>query len=582
MIKKLTFSGFRGQSKSYEFGDANSISGRNGVGKSSIKEAVCITFAGTDSAGNRVPLHLISLDADKLKVEAETNKALLTRTLTKKKNGTLTLEKGEISRTLTAQELENMLCSPELFLSVFVPGAFMRFPAKTKHAVLNSVLTRLDRRALLQEMCGVDLSQHAYEKITYNRRPDLIAMDFAAMRRMKQGHLDHNTGAIAGLKAPARCTEPTIPEECAMLPHLRQEYEAWSRYHVACSLYSERQRAVTAAQEENARRAAAKAQLQKELSEEQLNEVPTELDISGDMAALEAQKKVLPAEPLQLTVVESDHCPACGQVVGEKHREYVREENHKVVEAYKAVCTEVNEHNLQIRFKVDLLKASKEKNQAAVKRVVEKNQQLDLRRARLETKIKDLVDMAVPAGLEEPTRPAYGEVTAELVDKVRNVVKAYEKEKAQFDFYVQQTNEAAEKIGLLEKDSALLTNQINELQHIEDCVKQLPAREFAMREELLTLPGYKFVVDDDISLIDSRGIPYALLSCAEQTAADVMVSLKLNELMPRKVGMIFVDNAELLDGNTKQFIMEECSKQAMQLFFVYVDTAVPDVTVSVL
>lgn len=579
MIKNLSFSTFRGQTASYDFTMLNRVEGLNGAGKTTIQEAVSFVFAGTDSLGTRAPTHLITQGEDRTKVTATTSRAELSRSLTQKKSSTLSLEKGGVKQVLSQVELERLLCPTDLFLSVFVPGAFMRFPAKTKHAVFNAVLPQVARAGLLQELSGVSLSDPAYAALDLNRRPDLIAMDFASMRRKRQGFLDQNHGSIAALTNTVVTEPPLVPDALAELSQLEKGWKDGVQYNSDMKLYQERLRAISEAELENTRRAALVAQLKEELAAEHVLEVPAELDISEQKAQLEACLQTFPAEPLQLTVVETDHCPTCGQIVGTKHRDQVKENNQKVIEAYREDCSAIKDSNLKVQVQLQLLQEKKDKNTAAIKRRVEQNQQLEVRKARIESRIASTTAIAVPASLEEPSHPGFELVAFATLDNARRVVRQYEHDKSQYDLLIQQAATASEKIANLQQSVASHQQKIDELQALENAAKELPAKEFEMRESYLAIPGYKFVVEDDIGLVDSRGIPYELLSAAERTKADVMISLKLNQLMPHKVGMIFIDNAEHLDPTTQTNIMGECQKQEMQLFFAYVGTA-PQVLVT--
>ena len=74
-IKSISFEGFKSLVKTtLNFGPKeNYIEAANGVGKSSVADAISFIYCGSDRFGNVKPIHLINKDMDKMKVVLTTD-----------------------------------------------------------------------------------------------------------------------------------------------------------------------------------------------------------------------------------------------------------------------------------------------------------------------------------------------------------------------------------------------------------------------------------------------------------------------------------------------------------------------------
>jgi hypothetical protein len=176
MILTLSLEDFRGKTTTYTFGRVNNLYGRNEAGKSSVREAIAFLFTGADSAGNRAPVHLISWGSEVTKVSVQTEKASIQRTLTRKKNSSIRLVRGDVPLSLTQAQIEELLgCSADLFLSVFSPGYFWTMPIGRQQAVLSEVMPPFDAAQYVAEATGMPLSEDEALKYGFVRkRPDLV------------------------------------------------------------------------------------------------------------------------------------------------------------------------------------------------------------------------------------------------------------------------------------------------------------------------------------------------------------------------------------------------------------------------
>jgi hypothetical protein len=75
---------------------------------------------------------------------------------------------------------------------------------------------------------------------------------------------------------------------------------------------------------------------------------------------------------------------------------------------------------------------------------------------------------------------------------------------------------------------------------------------------------YKDTFDIEIS-----GKPYSRLSSGEQKKLDFALSLVFDDFL-KEVGMVFVDDADLVDSSGLEAMQENAKEKGVQLFFSHV------------
>jgi len=549
MLTKIVLENFRGFNVEYTFGRTNKILGRNGAGKSSIKEALSFLFTGCDSFGRRSPTHLISWDQDSCRVEVHTEKATLTRTLSQDKKTALRIDQAGRGVAMNQADLENRLAaSSELFMSVFLPGYFMRLADTKQKAVLAEVLPRIDRHFLLSELAGFQLTDEELSRYDLSRRPDQVAARIADDRRELQRHVDFGHGRMAALLArQSDATAPERPVEADLLPHIEQVRQGWVNYRVRFEVYRGAEKLYNAAARANEEIFARKVELTEELTKISYVDEPKPPLLGRQLSELrEKMLSAVPLPPLNV-VVEDDRCSTCGQVVGQKHRDTAKRINAKILEQYKEKAAEVERFNGLISEQMRAVEADYEVSLEKIGQVRARNNRVRQMESKLKGELSGLQEKALPSIPLKPEEPseAYDEQEA---CRVRTVVEDYTRKKTEYEFIQKEKEKSFQEVERIEAESAAVSKKVARYKKLEEALSLLPQEELRRQSEALAMSHYKIdVVDGGVHIFDAAGRPYEGLSTGEQMKADIHLSLKFDSMVKKRVGMMFVDNADLID-----------------------------------
>lgn len=551
-IKNIVFENFMGKTSSMDFNDSvNIICGPNGSGKSTAKEAMCFLFTGCDSLCKRRPIHLISQSEDHLKVTATTSKAKISRTLSRAGNGTLKIVKNDgITINLKQSDFINMVGSEDLFLSIFTPGYFINLPVTKQHKVLSEVTESFDRFSLLTELTGIQMTDEEKRLYPLNSdvRLDLIQNRIAELRREKDRDFMRLSGELSVLSK--EIVVPKMPVDNGQKNTFNRKssvLKQHERYNSDLKRYNERIEQVKQINIDNEKKEHKRKELQTRIDSIVIEPLQEQESLTLKLNELRRNLKQQPPKPICTNVAGVGHCHACGQIVGEKHRESVIQKNENIINEWKKECTTVNDHNKALREKI--LDIEKQETIARI----ERDQKLQEHR-RLERIGNDLkVEIA---GLS-PTRPPMGELTKpveplelasqEDVDKAKSDLELFEREVAEYKFYKRKADESDAKTSSTKAAVKEFALQISKLRELEAGVAKLPDHEIRKKSEMFKINDFvKLVVDKNVNMTIGS-LPYHLESTGNQMKANILLSLKLNLLSKTPVNTMFIDNADLVD-----------------------------------
>lgn len=545
-LKEIDLQQFRGrESLKLPLGPTNRISGMNGVGKTTIREAICFAFTGTDSAGNRNPQHLISRGQDGTKVEVMTDKSTISRSLSRKGNGTLKVIKNGVPTTYTQTQLEAMIGSTDLFLSAFIPGFFLKLTTERQHKVISEVLAKINREEILEELAGIKLTSE--EKLRYSlaRRADLVASQVAGDRREVEKTIFQLQGERTGLQSIKPVAEPQAPSEIASMSRLEALKDRWTAYERAIQTYNQTSIHYSVMQQRNKELDSRRDALKKELAV--LVEAPLpKLEIQNEqITALRDQIKLYPAKPAAGTVVELDNCPTCGQAVGIKHREGVKAKNQAALDQHEKVCAELKAFNTELNSKIEALTWDMKRQNDVFQKTIEENKRITARKHAIELELAKLREEALPQVGDQPVAPDEVFDQAEY-NRASQIVSDYNRSKHNYEYVQSQLKQSSARVKEIEDQIAEMQKAVTRLSSIEEALKSLPKEELRRQASFLQIDGVTFEIGESIQVL-AEGTPYELLSAGQTMKTDVKVCLKLNSLMPRPINMVFLDNADLVD-----------------------------------
>lgn len=590
MISSLTLENVRGLNRTFCFAGRNTLKGRNGAGKSTIKDAICFAYSGLDSNGNASPIHLITTGEERLKVEVVSSTGVrLTRTLTKSGHQTLKLCRGEVETTLTQAGLTSKLgVSPQAFLAMLVPGRFLRLPPQRQMGILGELLPPTDRRQLLQEISGLSLppDDPVWGLIKLDSpRADLAIQNLVAERRRAQADRDTSAGRLEVYKSRSGFNEIAPPKTTPnpRLADLSSLKDAWQGYEHRQRSYLMALDTRRTAESANELTASERRALEAELEGLQFPPVPPSPEsILPQLRVLTERKKSLPAKPSLHRLGEGDRCTSCGQLIGSKHREAVAAANAKAQSEWEVEAAAVTAHNQSLDLEISALQRAHMKVQADYEAEQRRVADISMRRTTVLRKLSGLAPKSLPEVPPEPLAPS----APFNQEEYQNLLKEEEQRRHQLGAYEMRQTQAAEAESYArstEKQLESLAAKVNRLAAIEQAFLKIPQVEFERQVEMLKMPGwFRLVMPNEnnpgINLeLVKNGMPYEAFSTGQKMIADVVISLKLNALVkaPRP-NLLFLDDSDLVDHLHEDLYADN----DVQFFVAKVDRSVEDVQVT--
>ncbi|WP_041707196.1 AAA family ATPase [Clostridium cellulovorans] len=156
IIKDLTITGFKGykEAKAVVLGEKRTlISADNGIGKSSVGEAICWLFTGCDIYGNeKAATRLVNDDKPKI-TEVELNCIIdgTEKNIIRRKKGStngLFIDGSKADNS----DLAELYKSKDIFLSIFNPYYFPSLAPKDAKQLLSEVLKPVPKEEVFQEL----------------------------------------------------------------------------------------------------------------------------------------------------------------------------------------------------------------------------------------------------------------------------------------------------------------------------------------------------------------------------------------------------------------------------------------------
>lgn len=584
MFLKLTMENVRkAGTVHYHFQDHKRLvlSGENGSGKSSVLEALSFTLTGRDSSGGQCPTHLVSRGEERLKTDLETKNWTITRTLTSKKNSTLSVKydngpKINMNQTRLFEMIMGDADLSELvYLSAVVPGFFMRQPAIKRFSLLSMLLPKIDRVKFVSDISGFPEAE-VHKMCGGFSRGIPSYQNFSPFRielqKLRSVHLGRMTEVMKNRSE--ELVAPQVPVEVDLLPVAQEYMQDIADYTSAYQAYMKDMNQFEYTVLESQRREKQRASIGKNLIElETLEPIPPPMDDNGVIAELRSCLIDLPVKPSVMSLPSSDCCPSCGQVVGSLLRDQVTGENERKIRNYNTSLEEATNHNSVIYGKIAELETLLKQHQEKCSDLRAANaRKRDLRES-LSMQLASIVPITVGPEPHPPIKPAIPEVLERYgigpykkdITRLQMIAQDYLKKMGVYEHCHNDKKEGEQKIKELSNEVQRLDMEIDRYEKFEHALRILPQEEVNAQMGRLSMENYTMDFSDGFDIKHVSGTPYECLSSGERIALDVVLCVKLQEFMTRKPGWCFIDDADLLDRYSRVVFPEY-----MQVFFALV------------
>ena len=428
-VTKISFKNFMGKTKDHIISSdgVSKVYGKNGAGKSTIKQALAFAFTGGDWQGSRSPKHLISRDQDKLEVKITTSRSEIDRTLLRSGSGVLKVTRNNIAQNFNQTQFEQLLGSPHTILSCMIPEHYiLALDDEGKQKVLQEVFGPIDRYALLNEICGVQMSDTEKVRYDLSKRMDIVSKTVAADRIDIRKQIDQLTGQIKEINSQlemykqhsdqgainkARYDIEELNSSINVMDDIRKQHESYNaNYKTYCQFKVKEQEFQESVPKVQKQIDALRAEIEKHTKLDLFDKRKIVQDVEKELDELKAKREQLlsqaPVKPHLATVVDQPTCPTCGQTVGLSHRQSVINRNTELEEKYNSEMNAFKTSCDSIDGLISTKTAEKKKLEKQYFDAVEQERQKEGIRSRCLVDIASLEKLLVaPIGMDEPVAP---------------------------------------------------------------------------------------------------------------------------------------------------------------------------------
>ena len=567
----------------YHFQDCKRLvlEGENGAGKSSVLEALIFTLTGRDSSGGQCPTHLITRGEERLKTDLETGNWIITRTLTQRKNSTLSIrfDKGPKINTNQDRLFEMLTGDAELselvYLSAVVPGFFMRQNPSKRFSLLSMILPRMDRVKFVANYSG--FSEEEVSRMCGNFTRGIPPYhNFSKHRIDLQKERSRLSGRIEEITRhrSEELVAPAVPVEVDLLPVAQQYMEDIAGYTSAYQTYIKDKNQYDYAVLESQRREKQRAELTRKISDlGSYTPIPPPLDNDGAIGELRWNLIDLPVKPSVMSLPSSDCCPSCGQVVGSLLRDQVTGENERKIRSYNDRLEEAKAHNKIIHDKIEEIETALKEYKEQCDAIRAKNARIKDLHESLGIQLASLVPITVGP---EPVPPAKPDMPMCLIkygigpykkdiSRLQDIAQDYLKKMGVYEHCHEDKIKGDQLIKDIGAEIHRLDEEILRNEKFEHALRILPQEEVNAQMGKLSLKHHNMSFVDGFDIHHESGTPYECLSSGEKISLDVALCVKFQEFMTRKPGWCFVDDADLIDSYDRVDFPRD-----MQVFFARV------------
>lgn len=545
-IKSLQLKNFKSFSDAvFNFTQKNILSGKNGAGKSAIKDAIIFALYNRTPDGSAQKTDtFIQRGTPVAEVSIELESGHKVSRKRSEKGSTLNyidFSQSEEDARVAQRDLEGAAIPLfERFINVFVPGYFMRLDEKEQRSFIMSLTPPIDRKALFLKAGGDEKMCLKYEIDCEDFNE---AFTLAKRARLELKKTKDESGAKIDYIQEQIAKFPNKEEAYSDLEHrlhdVREAVKAkkmWMDYHAKSEAVGP-----IVAKNDN---------LRLELNELDKIEIKVPEEPSREvLRRIEAAIKILPSVQIPVGT-----CPTCRQMVHQEHRDFIENLNNENKKKREALESEYQEEESKYKALFD-----------ARENVLKEVRSINSKRELIKAGVVEITPLSIPA-VDEPK-----ETLEQLSEEERSTSALMEYKRNLDDMKRSLANarEEYDEVDLLAKlfsPAGLPSVEAAEKKApIEVAIKKFfPNAEIILMRLLKNGMEYKDTFDIEIS-----GKPYARLSSGEQKKLDFALSLVFDDFL-KEVGMVFVDDADLVDASGLEAMQENAKEKGVQLFFSHV------------
>jgi DNA repair exonuclease SbcCD ATPase subunit len=529
-LKLINFKSFV-EEQTFEFEDTNLISGKNGVGKSTIKDAIIFCLYNRTVSGSLADsTRYISTGKQKCLVEVVFENNGQEHTVRRERTQKQTrityrdASQSEEDSQITQETLESLIPKYKDFAAVFNIGWFMSLTDREKRDYILELTQPVNRSHLFDKMGGTpeDLSTYS---ILFN---DLEKTHKQLLARKLENEKDIERMKISNEQSKSiEIPELTAKDKTAELTELKKANEKAVEIDYQWKEYER-------------------------VKEQNKQVLIKNKDIEVRIAKLKILDLKMP-EPDYNSLITKKHeyekqielpkttCPTCLQFITPEHRNNVEKTNLK----NKVELDKIN---------AELAKKITEYNSAMVK--WKENEELK--------KMKLLMEGQYADPLPEPEMPP-NKIARTDFTELEKEQEEFVKQSERIETLKEQELARLNSIESNKEVIVVLNKENDRLRFLIEIFspRGIPAEEMKIKLDPLQVKFKSFIPTAEITTIEMLknemgykevfhisvdGNDYAKLSLGEKTRVDISLSQIINSMLKEKIDMFFLDNSEVLDS----------------------------------
>jgi DNA repair exonuclease SbcCD ATPase subunit len=538
-IKKIALNNFKKTSKKvYELEESLvKISGKNGSGKTTIKESVIFCLYGTDEFGGKSD-KFIKNGEDMCSVEITfvndlgfEYKLKREKTLKGSKayfyDGSQKFEDCHVPQ----RDLESLIPPIKEFLCIFNVGYFMTMDDKEKRTFMLSFTEEIDKNDIYYSLGGTKdlLEKHRdilFKDDTYKR--------IIATGKEKRATFDNRSNRLEFL-SPANVPETTLKDVSARIVRIEDDISKQETIQIEHAQYNNDLARVQDKLDNNKR---VKEEL-KTLKILKDVERPTRDKINQ----LTEEKYAVETAIL----LPKTKCPTCLQKIKVAHKDKIERLNVKNGEKVEKINESIKK--AEEKYSQDVFLFDENEKQK-VKEETLKNQIVEVVKPEKPTSKKMLEeDFQKKKTTLANLRQKNMDFTMEMqeIERIEKQNSAIEKERNQIQAEIITLGEDLEDLRKLKEIFSPSGMQAEEMRRklspiVTKFKELIPGLTIDTVEALKTVVGLK-----EVFKVKVNGRSYSKLSTGERLRVNLAMSTVLNGMITNEIGIFFIDNAESLD-----------------------------------